>query len=196
MDRSIFFATMRSKFKLSKLTQSQVAGIEAVLDQLEGLPLSWRAYALATAWHETNTTFGPVKEAYYLGTEQKAEAWRKTHLRYWPWYGRGLVQLTWEFNYKKADAECAFIGLTSPGAIMADPDLVMRIDIAAFILKQGMLQGWFTGAKFASCLPAAGVATREQYMRARTIINGRDKADLIEDYAQWFERALRDAGVS
>lgn len=190
MDRKKFYVTLRAKTGLSRLKPEQVAGTEAILDALDGLPLSWQAYALATTWHETNATMQPVIEAYWL-----SEQWRKTHLRYWPWYGRGYVQLTWEFNYRKADEACARAGLCKPGEIMANPSKVMEVPIAAYILRQGMKQGWFTGASFSSCLPAAGVATREQYMNARTIINGRDKADLVEDYAQWFERALRDAGV-
>lgn len=192
MDRKKFYITFRDKFSVARLKPEQVTGIEAILDQVDGLPLSWQAYALATAWHETNATMQPVEEAYWVSNPA---AWRKAHLRYWPWYGRGLVQLTWEFNYRKADTECSRRGLCAPGAIMANPAKVMELPIAAHILKQGMVDGWFTGAKFSSCLPAAGVATRDQYMHARTIINGRDKADLIEDYAQWFERALRDAGV-
>jgi peptidoglycan hydrolase-like protein with peptidoglycan-binding domain len=51
------------------------------------------AYVLATTQWETNQTFKPVREAYWL-----SENWRKTHLRYHPFYGRGFVQLTWKNN--------------------------------------------------------------------------------------------------
>ncbi len=71
----------------------------------------------------------------------------------------------------------------------------MRPDISAFILRNGMTKGWFSGKKLADYLPPAGVATRAQYIQARRIINILDKADLVEDYAQIFERALRDGGV-
>ena len=186
-----FFTTVRNR--MGGLKQSQVDGITSILDAAERahLPLAYTAYVLATPWWETNKTMQPVREAYYL---PNAEAWRKAHLRYYPWYGRGLVQLTWEFNYQKADDEAAAAGLIKPGEIMADPDLVMRPDIAAFILIRGMSEGWFTGVSLGKCLPMQGVATREQYMHARTIISGRDKADEIEDIAQVFERALRDGG--
>lgn len=195
---SPFFASIRSvngsgllRYN-GHLDQDQVDGISAILERsaTERLPLAHVAYVLATPWHETKQTMQPVREAYYLGAG--AEAWRKSHLRYYPWYGRGLVQLTWEGNYDKADAECAAAGLTKPGDIKANPDLVMRLDISVFILVRGMKEGWFTGATLASTLPLAGVATRDQYMHARRIINGTDAADLIEDYAQAFERALRD----
>lgn len=189
IDRAKFYATVRTR--LGSLKQEQVAGFEAVLNATEGQPLSHRAYTIATPWWETNKTMQPVIEAYWL-----SEAWRKKNLRYWPWYGRGYVQLTWERNYAVADAALAGAGLIAAGALLADPTLACRVDIAAFILRHGMDGGWFTGVKLSSVLPKQGVATRKQYMDARTIINGRDKADEIEDFAQVFERALRDAGQS
>jgi putative chitinase len=196
MDKPVFFEALRARpvplgqpGPRLKLTGEQVAGFEAVLHACTGAPLSHAAYMLATAWHETNATMQPVREAYWL-----SETWRKNNLRYWPWYGRGYVQLTWMDNYRRADKECAAAGLIKLGELLASPDLAMRPDIAAFIMRKGMDEGWFTGVKHASVLPPSGVATREQYMNARTIINGRDKSDLIEDYAQVFERALRNAG--
>lgn len=179
-----FFATVRAPTRCGPLKTSQVDGFNAVLEAAEGSPLSHTAYMLATAWHETARTMQPVREAYWL-----SEQWRKKNLRYWPWYGRGYVQLTWEANYERADKE-----LDLGGALLDDADLAMRPDIAAKIMRRGMDEGWFTGVSLGAILPMQGVATRKQYMDARTIINGRDKADLIEDYAQWFERALRDGG--
>jgi hypothetical protein len=184
-----FFTTIRDPKRCGPLKQAQVEGFGTALAACAGAPLAYAAYMLATAWHETNATMQPVREAYWL-----SEDWRRTHLRYFPWYGRGYVQLTWEGNYDKADAECAAAGLIQRGQLLADPDLAMRPDVAAFIMRRGMEEGWFTGVKLAAVLPASGVATRVQYMNARTIINGRDKADLVEDYAQWFERGLRDGG--
>lgn len=182
MDKAKFYLHVRAKF--GSLAQSQVAGFEAVLDAVEGLPLAYASYMLATSWHETNRTMEPVREAYWL-----TEAWRRAHLKYYPWYGRGYVQLTWRENYDRADRE---LGLD--GQLLITPDDAMKPEIAAPILRIGMEQGWFTGVRLRDCLPSEGVATREQYMNARTIINGRDKADLIEDYAQVFEKALRNGG--
>lgn len=186
-DLAKFFATVRER--MHGLKPEQVTGIETVLAAAAGAPLAWAAYMLGTAWHETNTTMQPVREAYWL-----SEEWRRTHLRYYPYYGKGYVQLTWKGNYQRADDECAKAELINPGDIMANTDLVMKPKIAAFIMRRGMEEGWFTGVKLAAVLPSSGVATRTQYMNARTIINGRDKADLIEDYAQVFEKALRDGG--
>lgn len=193
-DKAKFFATFRAKAGI-KLTALQVSGTEAILDAFKGQPLAHTAYALATAYHETNGKMQPVIEAYWM-----SEAWRKRNLRYYPWYGRGYPQITWEENYQRADKELAEAGLIKRGALMANLDLALRPDLAAFIMLRGMVEGWFTASKDGKrytldrMLPRTGVATRDQYMQARRIINGMDKADLIEDYAQWFERALRDGG--
>lgn len=185
-DSAEFFATIRQKKGLlafgGSLSQDQVEGFNTVLAAASGAPVAHTAYMLATAWHETNKTMQPVREAYWL-----SENWRKSHLRYYPWYGRGFVQLTWEKNYRRADDE-----LHLSGSLVANPDRAMEPRIAADIMRKGMSEGWFTGVSLGRVLPLRGVATREQYMNARTIINGHDKADLIEDYAQAFERALRN----
>lgn len=185
-DKAAFYAELRKSKPqgLGPLNAGQVKGIETLLDACEGAPLAHASYMMATAWHETNGTMEPVVEAYWL-----SEQWRKTHLRYYPWHGRGYVQLTWLANYKKADKK---LGLN--GALIATPDLALDPVIAAKIMRAGMDEGWFTGVSLHKVLPIAGVATRAQYCDARTIINGRDKADLVEDYAQIFERGFRHGG--
>jgi len=190
MNRAAFYKTVRAR--LGPLSQSQVDGFEAILTAIDGAPLSHQAYMLATAWHETAKTMQPVREAFNL-----SEAWRRKNLRYWPWYGRGYVQTTWERNYARLDAEAAAAGLTMAGEILANPDLAMRPDIAAFALRHGMEEGWYDaqGKTMAQRLPMRGTATRAQYINARYLVNIQDKADDIEDYAQAFERALRDGGV-
>jgi len=181
-DKGAFYSTVRQR--LNGLSPSQVEGIEHLLAACTGAPLAHAAYMLATAWHETNKTMLPVREAYWL-----SEEWRRKNLRYYPWYGRGYVQLTWQRNYARADQK---LGLG--GELLRTPDSAMKPDIAAKIMRLGMDEGWFTGVSSKKVLPSKGVATRQQYMDARTIINGQDKSDIIEDYAQVFERALRDGG--
>jgi putative chitinase len=191
LDKAAFYTHLRAK--LGRLSVLQVEGFESILAAIDDAPLSHQAYMLATAWHETAATMQPVREAFHL-----SENWRKKNLRYWPWYGRGLVQITWERNYRKLDEACAQAGLTEPGEILKNPDLAMRPDIAAFALRRGMEEGWYdsNGKKMSQRLPMKGVATREQYIDARRLVNVQDKADMIEDYAQIFERALRNGGVS
>ena len=161
-----------------KFSATQLQGIEAILAYGAGkLPLSWMAYVLATAYHETGKIMQGVKEGFNL-----SDAWRQKNLRYYPWYGRGLVQLTWEKNYQAAGE---LIGEN----LIAVPDRALDLTIGVKILVEGMLTGLFTGKKLRDYLP--NEPTRVQYAAARRIINGTDKADLIAGYAIEFAKALK-----
>lgn len=188
-DPAAFFASIRSSF--GALKKEQVEGFEAVLSVLKGWPLSWQAYGLATAWHETGGTMQPVREAHWL-----SEAWRKKNLRYYPHYGRGYVQITWLKNYQWLDEAAAAAGLTKPGEILANLDLAMRPDIAALALRMGLEEGRYDskGKDIAFRLPR-GSATRDQYVAARYLVNIQDKAGQIADYALKFEAALKVGGA-
>lgn len=156
------------------MDQSQVDGCNALLTASEGLPLTWRAYLLATAFHETARTMQPIAE-YGKG---KGRPYGKPGKYGQAQYGRGYVQLTWDANYEKADAA---LGLQ--GALLKDFNLALRPDIAAKIAIRGMTEGWFTGKSFMNYLPG-------DYVHARRIINGMDKAETIAGYAKRFEDAL------
>ena len=145
-----------------------------------GLLRNQAAYVLATVEHETNRTFMPVREAYWV---KNAETWRKRNLRYYPWYGRGFVQLTWEENYRKAGEK---IGAD----LISDPDAALRPDHAAKILVQGMKEGWFTGKKLSDYI----TLKTSEFVSARRIINGMDKADQIAVLAIKYDAELRKAG--
>lgn len=196
-DAAAFFATVRAK--LGALSTGQVNGLNTLLAACEGAPLSHAAYMLATSWHETAKTMQPIKElggpSYYTRMYDVAGDRPKLCIangntcagdgpRY---FGRGYVQLTWKANYAKAGAK---LGVD----LVNNPDLAMNAALAARIMREGMAGGWFSGKRLSDYLPASGTATRQQYMDARRIINGTDRADLVEDYAQAFERALRDGG--
>jgi putative chitinase len=147
-----------------------------------GLLRNQLAYVLATAQWETNHTFEPVKEAYFIKAKDK-EAWRKKNLRYYPWYGRGFVQLTWEYNYKKAGEK---IGVN----LLANPDLAMEPRNAAEILVEGMKEGWFTGKKLSDYITLKA----SDFVNARRIINGTDKAKEIAAIARDWDAKLKAEG--
>ena len=178
MSRTQFFNTVRKQLHQGKLNQEQVDGYEAILNELACYDLSTqeKAYMLATAYHETKYTMQPVREAYWM-----SEAWRKKNLRYYPHYGRGYVQLTWPFNYERADRE---LGLS--GALVTNLDLAMQPDIAAKIMIYGMREGWFTTKKLSDYIKNG----KADYVGARRIINGTDAARKIAGYAETFEKAL------
>ena len=134
-----------------------------------GLTAPHTAYILATALHETAHTMKPVREAFWL-----SEGWRSNNLRYYPWYGRGYVQLTWEYNYRRATKE---IGVD----LIANPDSAMNPKNAAKILVIGCVEGWFTGKK---------LSDYSNYADMRIVVNGTDDADLIASIAEKYETEL------
>lgn len=183
------------------LTPSEVAGCNAILAACEGWPVAFTAYALATAYHETAGTMQPIREAggpeylrrnYDIAGRDPARA--KAHGNTQPgdgvrFAGKGYVQLTWRDNYARADRK---LGLN--GDLLNNPDLALRQDIAARIMRQGMTEGWFTGRKLSHFLPSAGSATRDQFTKARAIINGFDRAAKIAQEALDFQDALNAGG--
>lgn len=182
-DKAKFFSQVRGSLFGGKLTPEQVSGMEAKLDSFisHGYSTSWGAYALATSFHETNKTMQPVREAYWL-----SEGWRKKNLRYYPWYGRGDVQLTWESNYKKASAK---LGVD----LITDPDKALDPKVSADVMSIGMKEGWFTGKSLSDYL-TKDIEDATAFKQARRIINGVDKAALIAGYALKFQEALKEAG--
>lgn len=138
------------------------------------------AFILATAFWESARTMKPVEEAFFLG--DKAEAHRKT-LRYYPWHGRGYVQLTWQRGYLKA-GRLLNVDLTT------DPDAAMRPDVAAKILVRGMMEGWFTGKKLGDYV----TLQRSDFVGARRVVNGMDRAAEIAAIAKAYDAALLAEG--
>lgn len=183
-DRKTFFAEIRRLF--GPLKQGQVNGFEAILTEWEKRGLSdvrHLAYMLATAWHETARTMQPIRE-YGRGRGMK---YGKPGKHGQVAYGRGYVQITWDYNYERADKE---LGLN--GALTKDYELALRPDIAAAIMFEGMAEGWFTGKKLSDYIRGKLC----DYRNARRIINGTDKAVTIAGYAVDFEATLKKAEVS
>lgn len=193
-DSTKFFAAVRApQLFTSSLKPDQKAGLEAILAAAATAkwPLSFTAYALATAFHETAATMQPVREAFWL-----SESWRKTHLaKYYPYYGRGYVQLTWKKNYERADKE-----LNLGGKLVSNLDLAMKAEVSAPIMIKGMEEGWFCASKdgarhnLARHVARSGPSTSAQYQSARRIINGVDKAVKIAGEAVAFQAALQAGG--
>ncbi len=181
------------------LSTDEVTGLNALTGAFAEAdwPIAFAAYGLATAYLETAHTMLPIKEmggeAYFrrmydiTGTRPKvAAALGNTQPGDGVLFaGRGYPQLTGRTNYAKADTQ---LGLG--GALLRNPDLAMRPDIAAKIMVRGMQFGWFTGRKLADYLPIASKATIGQFRPARKIVNGSDRADDIAGFALVFQDAL------
>lgn len=190
-DPAKFFAGVRQI--TGSLDTVQVDTIERLLTAAKHWPLSWLAYALATAWHECKLR--PIHELggrAYLSkydTGKLAEALGNTPeadgdgILY---AGRGLVQLTGRRNYRSAGEH---LGLD----LLKNPDLALVPEVATKILVWGMEGGKFTGRALDDYLPAR-LGTREQFAAARRVINGTDRANLIGGYAERFQDALEAGG--
>lgn len=154
---------------------------DAMVDQ------RWRAYALATARTEAGTDFeirserGPheyfnkyepgTRLGVRLGNTQSGDGYR--------YRGRGFVQITGRANYEKFGP---LVGVD----LIDNPDAALAEDIAYRVLSIGMTRGLFTGKRLAQYIHDEAT----DYIGARRIINGQDKAIEIAADADRFQRIL------
>lgn len=183
MDRKVFYDYLRLRVNL---TTQNVYGFERVLDYAETneTRAADMPYILATDWWETSQTMWPVKEAFWM-----SESWRRRNLRYYPWYGRGLIQVTWESNYRKLWQD-----LGKSGSV--DPDAFLTWEVAIPALFYGMQSGIYTGKDLDDFIDNIDESDEEdlrEFINARRIVNGTDRALAIGKLALMFERALKKA---
>lgn len=134
------------------------------------------AYVLATIKHETANTYLPIAENGKGEGKQYGKPDTTTDKIY---YGRGYTQLTWKSNYNKFSQ---LLGVD----LVNNPDLALAPAIAYNIIILGMVHGLFTGRS----LPDYINDHICDYVNARRIINGTDKAQMIAVYASDFENLL------
>ena len=173
----IFFKEYRINFGSIKELFT-VTNIKLIIEanEIYGVSLNQLAYILATAYHESGHDFKPRYEygnyAYFI-----KKYWLKLKVRTWlgndseleafKYRGRGLVQITGETNYERF-------------GIADNPDKALEIATAIDIIYKGMLNGIFTGVKLNKYV---GINSYD-FIAARRIVNGTDKAQLIAGYAE------------
>lgn len=193
---------MKFRFYLDQV--SPHAGIRQLLEMI-AVDDRWEcveqiAYFLATVEHETARQYKPITEygqpAYFakyapgtklgkdLGNTQKGDGVR--------YKGRGFVQLTGRANYAKLGKR---LFPKDPNCLVDQPDLATHFDVAYQIAVVGMFEGSFTGRAFKHYInPPPG---RINFIEARRIINGTDKAYLIADYANsWLGKLQSNQVIS
>lgn len=206
MNHGTFFSAVRMSLFGGRLSANQVEGMEAILIAwaAKSFDSRWLAYMLATIYHETGMTMCAVSENLnysiaglratfpkYFSIEQAAHYCRQprriANRAYanrmgnggeasgdgWRYRGRGLVQITGKDNYAKY-------------GIADDPDMATEPRKAAEILFDGMINGRFTGKKLADYFSAAS----SDWIGARRIINGADRASDIAGFAKKFAAAI------
>lgn len=175
INKTVFFEYVRKLPFGGRLTPDNVEGLEKILDyktlKYPNMPDVQLAYVLATVFHETAGTMQPIVER---GSDKYLRS-----KKYWPWIGRGLIQITWKANYDK-------YGITNPEDALTWP-------VALKVLFDGMVTGKFTGKKLSDYFND----DKTDPVWARSIVNGKrkgetlpDKANLIRDYYNAFKNAL------
>ncbi|MGK6315256.1 hypothetical protein [Neorhizobium sp. DT-125] len=198
-ERAVFFDIIRPELFKGRLSARQGQGLTAILDGWrrhapDGRPDAL-AYVLATAFHETAATMQPIRET-LAKTDAVAirrldaafAAGRLPSVRtpYWrpdaegkSWLGRGLVQLTHRRNY---EAMSKVTGVD----LVADPARAMQMEVSVAILIEGMRRGCFTGKRLDHYFGPGS----SDWVGARKIINGTDRAELVAGYGRVFSGAL------
>ncbi len=164
----------------------------AILDEWERRQLKdkrWLAYILATTRREVGMRMQPVREGFAKSDAAARAFVERQGYKYAKvvndhvYYGRGLVQLTWDFNYRK-------MGELLRLDLLNNPDLALDPKIAAQILFEGMIRGSFTGRSLSLYFNDE----LTDWINARRIVNGLDHAGEIAGVAQKFYAALKAAG--
>lgn len=206
-NKKVFFGKVRKTLFGGKLTQSQVEGMEALLDMWEQYgdgDVRKLAYIFATSYHETGRRMVAVREGFASSDKGARKAVLNLARRRGPnsavakyaqpdgpygqvYYGRGDVQLTWLANYE-------IMGNLLSVDLVKNPDLALDFHISKRILIEGMMagksgKGDFTG----KALEHYFNDSKNDPVGARRIVNGTDKAKLIASYHAEFLDALEVA---
>jgi len=199
IDRKRFFDSVRGTLYGGRLGRGQVRGMAVLLDRFEQGretdDLRFLAYMLATAHHETGGRMRPVRETFAasdavaiarLDTAFAEGRLPQVSAPYWrrdedgrSWLGRGLVQITHRRNYERLSA---LTGID----LVERPERAMDMAVSVEILFAGMLQGAFTGRRLAEHFSAG----QADWVGARRIVNGLDRAERVAGYGRAFLVAL------
>ncbi|EKQ4521956.1 hypothetical protein P5L48_001045 [Escherichia coli] len=176
------------KLLFSEYDFSTKAGtIHAIITECkkQGITLNTQiAYVLATVKRETGDTFQPVREGNWTGHIVN-DVYRKKHYRYYPYYGRGYVQITWDYNYQTYSDK---LGVD----LINNPDLALEPNNSLFILVDGFKNGVFTGKTIYDYINNV----KTDFYNARRCINGLDHAEEIKHSAEGFLERLNAGEIS
>lgn len=191
IDRQKFFAAYEAAFGAITKPERR-AGFDTLLGAAESDPqitdIRWLAYMLATVKHECADRWLPIEEfskgkgLKYGNPVTVTDPAGKSYTNVY--YGRGYVQLTWDWNYKA-------MGEKLGNRLLYEPELALDPVVAYKIMSIGMRNGSFTGKGLSKYI------NDEQcdYVNARRIINGTDRAQTIAGYAVKLEAILRASVV-
>ena len=182
INRNFFYPHVEASLFHNNIRPTQKNGMEAILNAWDARPEltdnRWLAYMLATVYHECDGSMQPIEE---YGKGRNLPYGKLDPLTKQIYYGRGFVQLTWKTNYQK-------FGELLKQDLVYHPELALDIQIATQVMFLGMTQGIFTGKRLQNYFDG----TTEDWINARRIINGTDKAVGIAVYAKNFYAAINN----
>jgi hypothetical protein len=186
-DRQTFFEMYIDQF--GALPSDQLDALNLLLDFMEDdtdiSDIRWFAYMLATVKAE-HSDFKPGPESHALwsqhtGPGDYAEEVAAPDGSLHRYFGRGYVQLTWLKNYKSVGN-----GIGMGDQLANNPDLAMDPNTAYSVMSYGMRNRTFTGKELSDYING----NNADYVNARRIINGLNRAQEIAGYATAFETML------
>lgn len=219
MNKDVFFKGVRETVFGGKLSQSQVDGIEALLDACdkEGVKdLRQVAYILATPMIETGGTFEPITESLnYSETSLRSKFPRRITDVEANRYGRnanhiadqqaigntvyggqwgadnlGNIHTGDGYLYRgRGLVQTTGRRLYTIFGYADNPEKVATLEVSADIMVRGMRDGTFTGKKLSDYFDG----DTEDWRNARRIVNGTDRADDIAGYGRKFYAQLKAA---
>jgi len=186
VDSKQFKKLYSKQFPNGKHVDSLISLLKRILGDSDITDIRWVSYMLATVRRECGGTWQPIREwgkgrHRPYGEEVKVMDPTTGKEKSNVYYGRGYVQLTWDYNYKNVGE---MLGLGN--SLYLNPDDALKPDIAYKIMSLGMRKGIFANASLAQFLSGK----RTDYFGARKIINGNDHAEEIAEEARQFENLL------
>lgn len=207
IDFKKFYDSARVHVFAGRILPLQFDGMENLFrvqaKHLPDIAVDELAYDLATAYHETGASMQPITErgerSYFnkyepgtklgrmLGNTVKGDGYR--------FRGEGHVQNTGRRNaaYATKQLNAKFnLGID----LVANPELRGDPVISALSLFLGNREGWWTGKDLSDFLDGKDESDAEdlrEFINARRVVNGTDKANTIGRYALAFEKAVRGA---
>ncbi|WP_063979517.1 hypothetical protein [Ensifer sp. Root423] len=213
MNRTTFLAYARRAPFGGRLMQSQIDGMNAILDEWDRrqstgkvIDNRWLAYMLATVFHETGGTMQPVTENLNYSAARLAEVWpsrfptvagakpfarnprKLANKVYGGRMGNTGPDDGWRYRGRGLPQITGKENYDKFG-LAKTPEKAAEMVTAIRILFDGMIGGMFTGMKLADYFNQVD----NDPVGARKIVNGTDKAKLIAGYYRNFLDALEAA---
>jgi len=184
LEREMNFNSIKNSLFRGRFSQSQVDGINRLLEAMGDMEDFYKAYLLATCYHETARTMQPITEyggrSYFNKYEGRSSLGNNHTGDGYKYRGRGDVMITGRRNYTLFSK---LLGID----LVNKPKLALDPKISARILIKGCTEGLFTGHKMSDF---------DNYRDMRKVVNGTDRAALIATYAEEFLTALPNRGVT